>query len=196
MTSRRVLTTLAALLLFSFSAYGQDVRPTKSPDAGPPFKPTAKQTRLGVEPLGAVRASLDGQPHEWYVWRRHGRSQNEFESSMGGTAVTIFADELPTPVPGRSGLLISFTTAGTGPASTVDVTYVDTNMAHFNYSSNNSGTAKVSIDSMEKTRGLLHLVGSFSARMPFRVMSQREAMMSNVKTIEDGTFDVYVPPAE
>jgi hypothetical protein len=144
-----------------------------------------------------IVAQLNGEPQKWRVYG----SQSDWRAfhsyvSIGFASIYSFADasdELQ-----RSDVLsVGFTLAESSDgfyARELDIAVTKQSAGLGSFSSENDGTADIAIHSAIHEGDSMHIVGSFSGRLPFRLHSSRDTDLSNVLVIENGQFDVVLAP--
>jgi hypothetical protein len=78
--------------------------------------------------------------------------------------------------------------------SDIEVTFLQGGFGAGSYSTANDGEAEVEVATMMVNDGLTHVTGTFSATLPYRKYSSRDADPENFVTIEGGRFNVKLPP--
>lgn len=167
---------------------------------------TTPAAAASVENLGQISAMINGETRTWYVTATKAgevwRSQSDW-SALGGAqvgSVNIFGLVDVTRSVGSNGALtIGFTLAKTEvghQASSAEISLHPENPGLGNHSSSNDGAAEIMVTNAVQSGDMLRLKGTFTATLPFRKFSSRDADMADVIKVENGKFDVAIPPLQ
>jgi len=144
-----------------------------------------------------IVTSMNGAEQNW----RFNSSQSDWNAFRSGQTIgtaNLYSFAVANEDFERSDVLsIGFALMNTPDGYGVDNAEVSIRMSsagNGSFSSTNDGLAKISIESVTEKGELMHIVGSFSGRLPFRLHSSRESDSPNVLVIDDGQFDVLLEP--
>jgi len=156
----------------------------------------------GLRQLGGIDARLNGERRDWFVTgSKEGgvwRSQSDVNVFGNTRSISIFGHATAdTSSNDKDALRIQATVREASPdllISSIEITYLKGGMGAGSYSTANDGEVEVEITNMVLEDDLTHIMGTFSATLPYQKYSSRDAEPDNVVTIEGGRFNVKLPP--
>jgi len=162
---------------------------------------------VDVESVGQITGTMNGDRHVWHitatkegqVWR----SQSDWSPLQSGAiiaTVNMFGMSDPSRTMGSNGaLVLGFSLAtegGSYSAINSEINLYPKKAGLGNYSSSNDGDVTIVVAQATQSGDLMRLKGNWNGRLPFKKFSSRDADMSDVVTIENGSFDVALPPLQ
>ena len=152
---------------------------------------TGKPTAPAVQSeAGTVQTTLNGEPTRWQVDSRQSDWFGGLDSPL--TSVSFLSSvHADASVPGR----ISFTLTRNANGWISSGIKIVPTVSGPVYSSND-GAAEVVVTSAVMDGDILKLSGTFSGTLPYREYTSPEADMNKVLNLQDGTFEVNIPPRQ
>jgi len=205
MKIRNYILSISAMLILPACGGGSDTEISSAASESQSTsekQSNARAPSANLQQLGGINARLDGERRGWFVtgektggvWR----SQSDVNVFGNTRAISIFGHAAAdTTLSATDALTISATVREVGPdlqISGIEITFLKGGFGAGSYSTANDGEAEVEITNIVTEDGLTHIVGTFSATLPYKKYSSREAEPDNIVTIEGGRFNVKLPP--
>jgi len=197
MKIRNYMLSISAMLILSACGGGSD-----TPQSASEKQSVERAPSSSLQQLGGINARLNGERRGWFVTgEKDGgvwRSQSDVNAFGNTRSISVFGHATAdTTLSATDALTISATVREVGPdlqISGIEITFLKGGFGTGSYSTANDGEVELEVANMVVEDGLTHIIGTFSATLPYKKYSSREAEPDNVVTIEGGQFNVKIPP--